>query len=82
MDKNIILGCMMNKRKKKWEKEVQKGIEHRIKNDIEYDYYGKLNRRHHINQTKGFGQWINLLIRIFLASALILSQLRGCGIWL
>jgi hypothetical protein len=81
MGKIIILGWSMNKRKKKWEKELNEGIKiYENKSNQTYDYYGKINRRHHIKQTKGLGHWSTLFVRILLASILIFYQLRGCGI--
>jgi adenylate kinase family enzyme len=72
----------MNKRKKQWENEVNKGIQIFENTSKEtYDYYGKLNRRHHIRSSKGIRHWLNIAIRILLASALLFYQLRGCGIW-
>lgn len=66
----------MNRRKKEWKKQVDDGKQ-KYENEMNmvYDYYGELNRRHHIKSTKGLWYWIRLIIRFVLGISLMVYTL-------
>ncbi len=68
----------MNKRQKKWQKEVNEGINYyEFKYDNTYDYYGKLNKRHHIKSTRGKWHYTNLILRWIVGLTLIAITIKN-----
>lgn len=69
----------MNKRQKKWKKEVNEGIRtYELKSGSEYDYYSKVSKKNKVKwrQEKGIIYWLRVIVGI---SLIVYTVLRYAG---